>query len=213
MLRNPNRMLLLLTSDCRKSSVRFQLVTLDSIMRPGDRHERRRLVKQTFPRGAQGQCTIRRQIRGKRMQRIFPVCALAALLSVAGLAGGQVNPGTPPFSAYDVNSPDIINLQNLNIILTAPVHSKAGAIRLNWGLTGDSYMYQTTNGSLVWMPSMVQYGVVGTLNGSGWATANYTASYSINCPDGVTQSTKYYDWVITTSDFTQHAFPASDWTD
>ena len=57
------------------------------------------------------------------LRPFFALPLLASLVSFAGLAGGQVNPGTPSFSAYDSDQYDTINLQNLNVALNVPVMS------------------------------------------------------------------------------------------
>ena len=138
---------------------------------------------------------------------------IAVGISLTFPCAAQVSPGAPSFSAYDTHDADIINLQNLNVILAAPVYSKAGAIPFNWGLSANSYVYTSNPNTPSWVASMQASGLFGTLNGAGWATANYTASYSTNCPDHVTATTKYYNWVVTTSDSTVHALPTIDWTD
>jgi hypothetical protein len=47
--------------------------------------------------------------------RFYVLATFMVLLSFGRLAVGQVNPGTPAFSAYDSHAVDTINLQNLNI--------------------------------------------------------------------------------------------------
>src|SRR5580704_3161170 len=75
------------------------------------------------------------------MQRISRLYVSAALLCLVGLAEGQINPGTPSFSAYDGGQYDTINLQNLNVSLNVPVMSKSGAFPFQFGLSGgDSYV-------------------------------------------------------------------------
>src|SRR5260370_20751094 len=66
--------------------------------------------------------------------------ALSTFLCFAGLAAGQVTPGTPSFSAYDSHEVDTVNLMNNNILLTVPVMSKAGAFGFNYSLSTSSYM-------------------------------------------------------------------------
>src|SRR5260370_13437417 len=65
---------------------------------------------------------------------------LSTFLCFAGLAAGQVTPGTPSFSAYDSHEVDTVNLMNNNILLTVPVMSKAGAFGFNYSLSTSSYM-------------------------------------------------------------------------
>ena len=64
--------------------------------------------------------------RGKRMQRYLLACFLSTFLSLGGLAHAQVQPGYPPLSSYERHSVDTINLENLNVLLNAPLRSSPG---------------------------------------------------------------------------------------
>jgi hypothetical protein len=77
----------------------------------------------------------------KQMQPISRSFVFAAILSFAGLAGGQVNPGTPSFSAYDSHQYDVLNLQNLNVALNVPVMSKSGAFPFHASLAQNYYIF------------------------------------------------------------------------
>src|SRR6266446_3234549 len=67
----------------------------------------------------------------------FLFFALGAILCLAALAGGQVNPGTPSFGTYDrdPSGHTTVNLQNLNVMLNVPVMSKPGAFPFRLALT------------------------------------------------------------------------------
>src|SRR6202035_5876479 len=147
---------------------------------------------------------------------LFLFCALATFLSLARPAGAQVNPGMPSFSAYDVHTADTINLQNLNILLNVPVYSKAGAMPINFGLQGDSYVYLNTPRN-AWNPGILPTPLIGTVNGmvsqTGGTWAAPTTYTSALCPDGVTHTTKNGNWYLQTADGTRHWLPTSDYTD
>ena len=148
----------------------------------------------------------------QRMSRIF---ALAALLCVAGLAGGQVNPGTPSWSAYDSHQVDTINLQNLNIVMNVPIMSKAGAIPFSENLAGgDSYVYAAAGNMY---PGIMAQPLAGTVNGVlGWTGTFAAPALTLNavlCPNGTTYTTEYVNWYIQFADGTQHWLPGGDYTD
>lgn len=145
------------------------------------------------------------------------LCLLTSLLSFAGLAGGQVAPGTPSFSAYDTHEIDTINLQNLNIVLNIPVMSKSGAFPLTYGLVGNSYMSLVDDDDY-WQPWMMNTQFYGSANGvinsqpAGEFKASYSETSNVTCPGGG-QTTRYLAWVLTTADGTVHRLPSNDQTD
>ena len=55
------------------------------------------------------------------MRRLACALVLMFLPAFVQPSFGQVNPGTPSWSAYDSHEIDTINLQNLNIVLSVPV--------------------------------------------------------------------------------------------
>jgi hypothetical protein len=89
----------------------------------------------------------------ERLKRYCLLCFLVTFLSLGELAHSQVSPGYPPLSAYDTHSTDTINLENLNILLNAPVRSKAGAFPFTLDLQAASNVSGASGSS--WSPSMV----------------------------------------------------------
>jgi len=71
-------------------------------------------------------------------------CVLAAFLSLAALAGGQVSPGTPPFGSFGGGPFDIVNLGNLNVHFSIPVLHKAGR--------GVPFTFDLSYDSSIWYP-------------------------------------------------------------
>lgn len=97
------------------------------------------------------------------MQELFMLFAFTAFLCFAALAPGQVNPGTPSFSAYDSHQYDTINLQNLNVSLNVPVMSKSGGFAFSAALAGgDSYI--NFNGTTL-QPGIVAVPLTPSING------------------------------------------------
>jgi RHS repeat-associated protein len=147
----------------------------------------------------------------RRRQRIQIPCliVLAALLCFGGLATGQVNPGTPSFSAYDSHEVDRINLQNLNILVATPVMSKSGAFPFSYRLAGNSYMSDTSSGLL---PGLAHGGLIGSADGMIIGVSSSPKTKAL-CPDGVHSTFKYTNWSVVSSDGTSHPLPASDYVD
>jgi RHS repeat-associated protein len=144
------------------------------------------------------------------------------LLSLAGIAAGQVSPGIVSWSAYDSGMYDTINLQSLNVTLNIPVMSKSGAFPFNFNLVGgDSYI--STN--IVHLgPGTEAAPLVGTANGAlgsfsgaeavgggGYVQVSYfTHTTGAFCPGGGS-TTKYSNWYIQFPDGTLHFLPAADY--
>ena len=145
------------------------------------------------------------------MQRLFLLFALATLPCFAVLAGGQVTPGTPSFSAYDTDPSGYttVNLQNLNVMMNVPVMSKSGAFPYVFGLQGaNSYVY--LNGSLL-EPGYEVVTLLPTKNGADYGTGN-TATTGVTCPagDGTGTATKYGAWYVSENIGTRHYLPSTD---
>jgi YD repeat-containing protein len=143
------------------------------------------------------------------------LCVLGALLSFGVFARGQVNPGTPSWSAYDSHAVDSINLQNLNIVVNLPLYHKAGAFPFQSSLNGESYTFKATDGSSsTWYNSFIISTNWPTLLVPGILNAAYFTSgvYEL-CPDGVHYTNTYTNWVIWTLDGTYHWLPTTDYTD
>ena len=147
-------------------------------------------------------------------QRIFRLHVLVAFLCFAGLAGGQVNPGTPSFSAYDSQQYDTVNLQNLSVSLNIPVMSKNGAFPFSASLIGgDSYV--SYNGTTL-QPGILTVPLSPAINGVlspyGYAIALPATTTSVSCPsgDGSGTATKYSGWYLLFPDGTVHSLPVTD---
>jgi RHS repeat-associated protein len=157
----------------------------------------------------------------RRLRRRSLFLTSTMLLCVAGLAAGQVTPGTPSFTAYDSHEVDTVNLMNNNILLTVPVMSKAGAFGFNHSLSTSSYMFVQGSPS-TWSANMgipplgtsgsPFYGSVNGLIGPGgsiWSVF-YTTLTETTCNGSAQYVTSgYYTY---SSNGTRHYFPASDTT-
>ncbi len=134
------------------------------------------------------------------------LCVLVGLLSLAGLASGQINPGTPSFSAFDAHAVDTIDLQNLNISLNMPIWQKSGAFPLEFNLSANSYITTSVNG----ISSQFE---VCSLNQScplsgalvGQVHVGPPSFSSQACPDNPQTNTNVYtNWTVVSSDGTIH---------
>ncbi len=145
------------------------------------------------------------------MTRIVAGSSLFAILALfaAGLAGAQVNPGTPSWLPFDRHSIDTVNLQNLNISLNIPVWSKAGAFPVNASYTTNFYLWADG-------PNLFSAGgeLAGTVNNVLLdAFVSFTTfTYDVACPNGGTTD-KYPGWYLQTADGTVHNLPASVYAD
>lgn len=144
--------------------------------------------------------------RDNKHQLTFPLCILAAFIFLSGSAGGQVNPGTPPFSSYDSHGVDTVNLQNLNVSLNIPVMSKPGAIPFSYGLSGNLYVYLDPT---TWVPSIQ----TGLATEDGRAGVGYQHNPPTFCPDGMTSTTMYTNWYVVLGDGTKHYDTSGSFTD
>jgi RHS repeat-associated protein len=143
--------------------------------------------------------------------------ASAAIFLMFGrLALGQVNPGTPSWSAYDSHLVDTVNLQNLNVILNIPVMSKSGAFPFRAALVGgDSYIFY--NGNTL-QPGILAQPISPVINGilspSGFTQVLASKATSTTCPsgDGIAGSaaTQYSGWYLQMTDGTVHNLPSTD---
>lgn len=139
---------------------------------------------------------------------------LVALLSFAGLAGGQVAPGQPSFIPQDCKGPTCVNLQNLNVSLNVPVMSKSGAFPLNFGLSGGASFMENTGGQMY--SGILTVPLADSVNGVlGYYTlqaAATTTSTGTTCPagDGTGAYTKYSGWYLTDVAGTVHSLPSTD---
>jgi hypothetical protein len=144
--------------------------------------------------------------------RLRALAALIAFCSFAELAMGQVNPGTPSFSAYDSGQYDTINLQNLNVGLHIPVMSKSGAFPFKLAMSGgNSYVFDS-GGTLA--PGIIYTSLRIAANNlvGGLVPVGYGTPTSATCPvaDGGGSATELGSWHIITNDGTFHPFPATD---
>ncbi|HEX3742211.1 MAG TPA: RHS repeat-associated core domain-containing protein [Terriglobales bacterium] len=127
--------------------------------------------------------------------------------------------GVPTFSAVDPHEVDPINLENLTILLSAPVINKSGAIPFSYTLNGLSLCLKGSTWSCGIGISRVAgwQAFVMTGNGPGLA-GGYTAKPLVSgsfylCPDGVTNTENYSGWVIVDLFGTQHPLPSADYVD
>jgi hypothetical protein len=156
--------------------------------------------------------------RKKKTKEPYSLCLLAACLSLAVVATGQINPGKPSFSAYDTHEYDTINMQNLNVSINVPVMNKSGAFPFQYSLSADFYVFYE---GVVWEPSALAYYspyLSGSANGVLATsilpiTPYYTTTVSTTCAGGSPATTKYMNWVLPTADGTLHPLPTGDYTD
>jgi hypothetical protein len=136
------------------------------------------------------------------------------LFSLPGLAAGQINPGTPSFSAYDGGPYDTINMQNLNVSLNVPVMSKNGAYPLSASLTcGNSYVYYQSPSlepGILAVP--LNPSINGILSPFGYTQVLASSTSSHACPqgDGTWTATKYSGWYLLFPDGTAHNLPPTE---
>lgn len=141
---------------------------------------------------------------------------IASFLCFVGLAGGQVAPGMPSFGASDNHEVDSIDLSNNNIVLSVPIMSKSGTMGFQYGAFQNYYMAINPLTGSSWLPSSVTWGPPphAVLTESMPGTASYSqSSTGALCPDGHTNTTKYYNWIITDSLGTVHPFASTDFSD
>lgn len=147
-----------------------------------------------------------------------PLCLLVALLTFAGLANSQANPGMPAWSAYDRHVVDSVNLQNLTVIVNIPAMSKPGIFPISASLTGSFGLW--ASGSNTFPPEEAlwnwPYGLntaVSNALGYGSTPAGFTTiSYLVPCPGGGTTD-KYSGWYVQLPDGTIHSLPSTDYAD
>lgn len=151
--------------------------------------------------------TLRTMVGAVRLFLIIAVC-----VSFSGLAGAQVSPGSPQFSAYDTHVADTVNLQNLNISLNIPLMSKNGAMPFRFAANANSYVSYSRL-SLTWHPSMqnnspqndpLAWSVNNLISINSSAPLFMYSATSTLCPDGHTPTTKYTNWGVGTADGTIH---------
>ena len=150
------------------------------------------------------------------MARFLAGSSLFAILALfaTGLAGAQVNPGTPSFSAYDSHQYDTVNLQNLSVSLNIPVMSKNGAFPFNAALTGGDSYISFKGGTL--QPGILATPLTPSINGVlspfGYAQVLPAATTTVTCPsgDGDGSAYEYKSWYLQFPDGTVHSLPATD---
>jgi hypothetical protein len=152
--------------------------------------------------------------KSRSLSKLFLSPALAAFISLAGVATAQVAPGTPSFSAYFSGPYYSLNLQNLNVSLNVPVMSKAGAFPFQFGLSGgDSFMVNNSgtlaSGILTTPLADSVNGVLGYYALVAQPTSTTTGS---SCPlaGGSGSYTKYSAWQLVSVSGTVHLLPSAD---
>jgi hypothetical protein len=152
-------------------------------------------------------CSSRRMSAVKLERILFLGFIVVSSLLQAEFLKAQARAGAPPFSAVDSHDIDGINLQNLDIFLTVPVHTKTGAFPLSYQLSATSS--SVIIGSTLYVGTQPLYG----------SYSNYLNAYpqsrlhNYYCNSAHPQVTKFTDWVIQTPDGNTHALPKSDFSD
>jgi len=78
------------------------------------------------------------------------------VLTLTGIAVGQVTSGIPRFGSFGGGPFDVVNLGSLNVHFAVPVIHKAGrGLPFSYDLAYDSSIWTpvTVNGSKVWQPA------------------------------------------------------------
>jgi hypothetical protein len=117
-----------------------------------------------------------------------------SLLLAASLASGQ---GIPLFSTTAGGPVDTINLSNLNITLTAPIRSKAGAVPFDIHERGNFEMGKSSS----WSPLTAYSSQI-----AGFVDIGHTAT-SRQCSDGRT-TTLFNNFVVIDETGATHPFPS-----
>src|ERR1700676_326 len=124
--------------------------------------------------------------------------------------------GRPAFIPLDDSTFDSVNLQNLNVLVHAPIYNKAGAIPLSIVWSGNSYCSGATgtwqcvaqSTSATNFGAIAANGFLGGPTGVGWATAYPLVLSHGQCPDRTTQYT-YSQWVVREANGTLHPLPVT----
>jgi hypothetical protein len=140
------------------------------------------------------------------------LCVTVLLLYPTAFIGQS---GIPSFSAYDSHSADTISLQNLNVLVSAPIYSQSGAFPLSINFSANSYC--THSGLVYWAcgaqsPSVTDFGAIteNSFLGSSWAGAFPLAFATMLCADRVTVEFEYSQWAIRDANGTFHPLPPTD---
>lgn len=145
----------------------------------------------------------------------FFFSTLSTFLLICGLAQGQVNAGTPSFSAYDTDPSGYttINLQDLTVSLNVPVMTKSGTFPFQASLIGGQSYFSY---SATIQPGILAQPITPIINGMlspfGHTQVLAGTATSVTCPsgDGTGTATMYSGWYLLMADGTVHSLPASD---
>jgi RHS repeat-associated protein len=150
------------------------------------------------------------------MQRHFLWFAiLPLLLSVSGVASGQVAPGAPSFAPQDCHGVDCVDLLNNNVSLNIPVMSKAGAVNFNLSLNGSYYISLNTT-TTTWQPSQLLAAQFAPLTQAssypGLDSSGHTIGTLALCPDEESHTTEFSGFYFVVGG-TYHYLPTADFVD
>jgi hypothetical protein len=137
---------------------------------------------------------------------------VAVLLLCSTAVFGQA--GRPAYIPMDEGPYDSINLQQLNVLVHAPIFQKAGAMPVSVTFYANSYCTGATG---TWQcgaqsPTVTNFGAIaddafmGGPTNIGWATAYPLVSATAGCPDK-TSETAYSQWVVREANGTLHPLP------
>lgn len=144
--------------------------------------------------------------------KLFPIGLFTLLL--VSLAGAQVTPGVPNFSAYSTHEIDTINLMDNNIITQLPGWKKGGAIPLSFTTFPNNFYMSVTSVNNTWAPpqALALMSSIGPRIYGFVYNPNSTVNTS-GVPCNVGFTTEYTSWIIKGPDGTVHALPSSFWID
>jgi YD repeat-containing protein len=151
-----------------------------------------------------------------RQRNHFRLYAAILLLLCSTALFGQT--GRPAFIPMDDDKFDSVNLENLNVLVHAPVFSKAGAMPVSIMWSANSYC---TGTSATWQcgaeaPTVTNFGAIvansflGGPTNVGWATAYPLQSAVEGCLRAGYSHYAYWQWVVREANGTLHPLPPAD---
>src|ERR1700688_68622 len=134
-----------------------------------------------------------------RFRPVF-ILVLAVMLLCTSLSAQA---GRPAFGAMDDQTYDSVNLQNLNVLIHAPIFQKAGAIPLSITFYANSYCTPATG---TWQcgaqsPTVTNFGAItandylGGPTSAGWPTVYPLVSSTAGCTKAGYGMSLYSQWV------------------
>lgn len=139
------------------------------------------------------------------MNRVLKL-VFAAFCWCGALLSAQIPVDTP----YEDHGSYAINLQNLSIVVSAPVRAKSGLIGFNAGTTGATGIVGSDGVSKISSVS----GISTPIAANGLLPSGVSSTYNalVNCAGGG-QGPQYINFSFNTGDGNHHALPSTDYLD